>query len=118
MGMVHRPHSKRHKAALQRYTERHLKGGTIDKKDVLTVDDWIQLERASIFLDAFKGATLEMQGNKPTLANVLENMDILEAHMKDCLVCRTISILLRFPANCLSRLIPISKLLDHESSGL
>jgi len=43
-----------------------------------------------IFLKAFKGVTLEMQGNQPTFKQVLKNIDVLYNHFKECLVYYTI----------------------------
>jgi hypothetical protein len=78
------------KPALQEYIEQYFKEGLIDKRDVLTMEEWIQLRTITTFLEAFEGATLEMQGNQPTLGQVLENMDVLYDHFNECLVRRTI----------------------------
>ncbi len=77
------------KPALQQYIKKHLKEGSIDKKDILSMDEWIQLRTIATFLEAFEGTTLEMQGSQPTLGQVLENMDVLYDHFEECLVCRT-----------------------------
>jgi len=73
------------KPALQQYIEKYRIEGSIEKKDFLSGEEWIHLRTAAMFLEVFEGATLDLQGNLPTLSQVLENIDILSEHIRDCL---------------------------------
>ena len=71
---------------LQKYMEKYHEQGSIDKKDLISTEDWMQLRTICSFLEAFDGATLFLQGNEATLERVLESMDILADFFKKTLV--------------------------------
>jgi hypothetical protein len=78
------------KSSVNSYMEKYLKDGSMDKKDVLTSAEWNQLRTIEQFLDPFHQATLETQGDVPSLGQVLELMGLLQEHCETCLVgCTT-----------------------------
>ena len=64
--------------------------GSIDKKDLLSTEDWIQLRTICSFLEAFEGATIFLQGDEATLQRVLESMGILADFFEKTIVSYTI----------------------------
>ena len=56
-------------SALNQYVQEwsQVTQGGIDKRDILSIDDWIQLRTISDFLSYFEGATKFMQGKEATL---------------------------------------------------
>ena len=66
------------------YLSNHL--DTIDKGDLLMVQDWAQLHMIHNFLATFKSATLKLEGGRVTLDKVLTTMDVLKLHFSNMLV--------------------------------
>jgi hypothetical protein len=74
------------KEALVSYAEKYLDAGTIDKRDILSPDDWNQLRIISSHLAIFEGATLHLQGDRTTLERVSESLEVIYQWLQDTLV--------------------------------
>jgi hypothetical protein len=80
------------KEALISYTEKYLDAGTVDKRDILSPEDWNQLRIISNHLAIFEGATLHLQGDRTTLERVSESLEVIYQWLQDTLVSRTTSL--------------------------
>jgi hypothetical protein len=49
----------------------------MDKKDILSLEDWNQLRIIASHLAVFEGATLYLQGDRTTLERVSESLDAI-----------------------------------------
>jgi hypothetical protein len=55
----------------------------MDKRDQLSLEDWIFLRTTYQFLSPFTGATKYLQGHQATLERILDTMDILQKHFEN-----------------------------------
>lgn len=65
------------KEALVSYVEKYRDTDTMDKKDILSPEDWNQLRTIASHLAVFEGATLHLQGDRTTLKRVSESLDAI-----------------------------------------
>ena len=49
----------------------------MDKKDILSLEDWNQLRTIASHLVVFEGATLHLQGDRTTLERVSKSLDVI-----------------------------------------
>ncbi|KAF1981632.1 hypothetical protein K402DRAFT_440179 [Aulographum hederae CBS 113979] len=102
------------KEALVSYVEGYLDAGTIDKRDILSPEDWNQLRTISDHLVIFEGATLHLQGDRTTLERVSESLEAIHEWLQEALV----SYVIRFKLVCneLSTSLRIIQKKVHVSS--
>ena len=79
------------KEALVSYVEKYGDTDTMDKKDILTPEDWNHLRTIAGHLAVFEGATLHLQGDRTTLERVSESLDVLYQWLQETLVSSRIS---------------------------
>ena len=78
------------KEALVSYVEKYRDTDTIDKRDVLSPEDWNQLRTIASHLAIFEGATLHLQGDRTTLERVSESLEVIHQWLQSTLVSRMI----------------------------
>jgi hypothetical protein len=76
--------------AVRNYTEHHITYGTLDKKDELSNSDIALCRTIANFLGVFDSASLYLQGQHATIERVLEATEIIQDHIEQSLVSRTI----------------------------
>ncbi len=82
------------KEALVSYVEKYRDTDTIDKKDVLSPEDWNQLRTIASHLAVFEGATLHLQGDRTTLERVSESLDVIHQWLQETVVSEIVSLIL------------------------
>jgi len=76
--------------AVRNYSEKYANEGSLDRKDCLDINDISLLRTMEEFLGVFNSACLFLQGQQATLERVYETIDIIQPHIENSLVCRTI----------------------------
>lgn len=71
------------KEALSLYAQKYYDSGTIDKRDILSPEDWIQLRTIRDHLFIFQEATLYLEGDRTTLERVSESLIAIQKWLQN-----------------------------------